>query len=119
MHVIQGGLQPEKNLIWNVEYPAGLQPNMFFERAPKNSILMHVIQSGLQPEENSIWNFENLAGLPHIIKALKHKEIMGYDPIYLKTGNPTRVELKFVTNWRDLNNLDVWNIESENEQTEK
>ena len=81
----------------------GYNPVYFFligHRPEKNSLLMHVIQSGLQPEKNSIWNFDTLAGLPHIVKALKHKEIMGYNPI-LKTGDLTRVELKFVTNWRD------------------
>ena len=71
MYVIQSGLQPEENSIWNVESLAGLQPilmqdrkvkeNMgynpiyiFFNRAPTREELnsMHVIWSGLQPEED-------------------------------------------------------------------
>ena len=54
MYVIQGGLQPEENSIWNVENLAGLPPII---------LMLHVIQGGLQPEINSIRNVEYLAGL--------------------------------------------------------
>ena len=59
MYVIQSGLQPEENSIWNVENLAGLQPILMQDREVKENMGYNPIyiffKIGHRPEKNSIW----------------------------------------------------------------